>query len=115
MFSQPIYPETLSVYRIALEYPDGSRRWWNSEFYKLQQTLGPQLFSCILSTKPERIVGLDQAVKLIQSVSDQDFTCPAVQHLCIIMRQCQLVDGRWKIRDEVVSRIRLPESKQSPR
>lgn len=115
MFSQPMYPETLAVYRIAFEYPDGSLRWWHSEFHKLQQTLGPQLFSCVMSTKPQQVARLDEVLRLIQSVSREDPEPPAVHNLCIVLRQCHPEGGGWAIHDEIVARIRLSESKQNAR
>ena len=69
MFSSLMFPETLGVYRIALEHSDGSLRWWNPHFYKLQGTLGKRLISAALARRTGEV---ERIVQLVRSSTSED-------------------------------------------
>ena len=107
MFSSLMFPETLGVYRIALEHSDGSLRWWNPHFYKLQGTLGKRLVSAALARRSGEV---ERIVQLVRSSTSEDSNLEQARSLCVVLLQCQTAGDEIKIIDNVVLRIRLAAS-----
>jgi len=107
MFSSLMFPETLGVYRIALEHSDGSLRWWNPHFYKLQGTLGKRLVYAALARRTGEV---ERIVQLVRSSTNEDSNLEQARSLCVVLRRCQTAGDEIKVIDNVVLRIGLAAS-----
>jgi hypothetical protein len=108
MFSRPVRPEQIRVYRIWLEYPDGSTRWWRPHYYKLQQTFGLDFKRATGLPLPDRIDLLHNLRLRIERCLKQDPAAAGATSYCVVLRRPVLdPDGTWKPVDEVVQRTVL--------
>jgi len=108
MFVNPVNAETLCVYRIAIGYADGSRRWWQPRFYKLQQTFGEEFARAIAHPMPERMARLQDVFSRIEHCLGQDPATALATSYCVVRRQAvRSAAGKWTPVDEVVQRVAL--------
>jgi hypothetical protein len=116
MFSRPNTPETMSVFRIAFQYSNGTMRWWTPHFYKLQHSLGVDLRPFTGSHSQRVRVRRSRALRIIARCAQEDSMTPPADYLCIVRRRCVLgTDGRWKTIDRVVARIKVSEPNERTR
>lgn len=108
MFSSLMFPETLGIYRIALEHSDGSLRWWNPHFYKLGGTLGKRLVFAALARQTGEVQRIVQLVRF--SSTNEDSNLEQARGLCVVLRQFQTAGDEIKVIDNVVLRIGLAAS-----
>jgi len=108
MFSRPVRAERLRVFRIALEYPDGSSRWWRPHYYKLQQEFGQDFGRAASLPLPQRLERLYRLrVHIAHCLKHDPAAAGATGYSMVLRTTTPQPGGNWKTVDEVVERTVL--------
>jgi len=116
MFSQPVKPEQLRIYRIALEYPDGTSLWWRPHYYKLGQTFGQEFARATSLPLRERIDFLHNLRLRIEHCLSNDPRAAEATAYCMVLRHIERRSGgTWNTVDEIVQRTALRSNAEAAR